>query len=733
MPIKRLGADSIVNTTTSGGQIVPQMAGLADGGYVVLWRSDTPSSGQDIFGRIFKADGTASGDDFVVNSITASNQVISTVAALPDGGFIALWVSFDTGDGSSSCIRARMFGADGTPQGVEFIANSTAAASQTRPAVTMLDDGRFVATWQSYDGGDGDPTCIRGRLFEADGDAIGADFIVNTTSTAAQITPVIRTLADGRFMVVWASDDTGDGNGGCVRARIFEADGTASSADFIVNSTISGGQTNPGLAVLADGRILMIFESDDTGDGAFGCIRARFLTADGAPSGPDFIVNSTTAGNQADPKITALADGRAVAVWYSGDTGDGSSYCVRARLFNVDGSLSGKDFIVNTVSNGKQYNPAVTALSDGRFVVAWQSEDGGDGSGTGIRQQVFDPTEFLATNAGDTFAGGNFADAITGGTGADMFSGLGGDDVIRGGGGDDVLNGGAGSDHLTGGDGNDIFYVNTQSDIVIEAAGEGTADRVTASASYVLSAAAHVELLRTTSAGGTAAINLTGNVLRQDITGNAGENILHDGSKGAADVLRGLGGNDTYRVFNAGDVIVEGASEGTADRVMAAVDYRLGAGVHIEILTTNGASGSSGIDLAGNELGQQITGNAGDNRLEGRGGSDTLRGLGGDDTFVFNTAPGAGNVDRIADFNPADDRFLLSDVVFNALSPGTLASSAFRANTTGLAGDADDRIVYDTGTGKLFYDADGSGAGAGIAFAVVTAGLGLTHNDFAIA
>ncbi|WP_438749570.1 calcium-binding protein [Pararhizobium sp. O133] len=733
MPIKRLGTDSIVNTTTSGSQIVSQVTGLADGGYVVIWRSDTPSSGQDIFGRIFKADGSPAGGDFVLNAITDKNQVISTVSALPSGGFVALWTSFDAGDGSSSCIRARIFGADGDPAAVEFIVNSTAAASQTRPAVTVLEDGRFVAIWQSYDTGDGDPTCVRARLFNADGEATGADFIVNTTATGAQITPVITALGDGRFMVAWASEDTGDGSGGCVRARIFDVDGTAASGDFIVNSTISDGQTNPGLTVLADGRVLVIFESDDIGDGALGCIRARILTKDGVPTGPDFIVNSTTATNQVDPKIVALADGRAVAVWYSGDAGDGSSYCVRARLFNVDGSLSGDDFVVNTVSAGKQLNPAVAAFADGRFVVTWQSEDGGDGSGTCIRQQVFDPTEFHATAVGGTFAGGNFSDTIVGAGAADTFFGLGGNDVISGGAGNDILNGGAGADRLTGGLGNDIFYVNTQSDVVIEAAGEGRADRVTASASYVLSKTADIEVLRTTSAGGTAAINLTGNLMRQDITGNAGDNILHDGGKGAADVMRGLGGNDIYRVFNAADSIVEGSAEGGADRVMAAVDYRLGAGIHVEIVTTNGASGTAPVDLAGNEFGQQIIGNAGHNRLEGRGGSDTLRGFAGDDTFVFNTTPGAGNVDTIIDFNPADDRFLLSDAIFTVLAPGTLASSAFRANTSGLAGDADDRIIYDTATGKLFYDADGSDGMAGIALAVVAAGLGLTHADFAIA
>ncbi|WP_319005698.1 calcium-binding protein [Pararhizobium sp. BT-229] len=734
MPIKRFGADSVVNTTAAGGQIVPQVTGLADGGYVVIWRSDTPTSDQDVFGRVFNDDGSPRGADFVLNAITDKNQVISTVTALPDGGFIALWVSFDAGDGSSSCIRARMFAPDGEPAGVEFIANSTLAASQTRPAVTVLDDGRFVAVWQSYDAGDGEPTCIRARLFDADGSPAGEDFIVNTTFTSSQITPVITTLANGRFMIAWASEDDGDGSGGCARARIFDADGTASGVDFIVNDTAPGGQTNPGLAVLADGRVLAIFESDDAGDGSFGCIRARLLNPDGTPSGEgDFIVNSTTASNQADPKIIALADGRAVAVWYSGDTGDGSSYCVRARLFNVDGSLSGDDFIVNTTVAGKQYNPSATALPDGRFVVAWQSEDLGDGSGTCIRQQVFDPKVFSATSAGETWAGGNFADTIAGGSGADTFSGLGGDDIIKGGAGDDVLNGGAGADRLSGGAGNDFIYVNLQSDEVIEAAGEGATDRVAASSSYALSKTAHVEFLRTTSNGGSAAINLTGNALSQEITGNAGQNILHDGGKGAADVMKGLGGDDTYRVFNSGDVIVEGAAQGSADRVMAAVDYRLGTGVRVELLTTNGSTGTSAIDLTGNEIGQQIIGNAGDNRLEGRGGNDSLRGFAGSDTFVFNTAPGAGNVDTIVDFDAVDDRFLLSDVIFTVLAPGPLAATAFRANTTGLAQDADDRIIYDRDTGRLFYDADGSGAGGGIPFAKIGAGVALTYADFFVA
>ncbi|MDQ6433935.1 calcium-binding protein [Mesorhizobium sp. LHD-90] len=309
------------------------------------------------------------------------------------------------------------------------------------------------------------------------------------------------------------------------------------------------------------------------------------------------------------------------------------------------------------------------------------------------------------------------------------------DQTIVGNFGINVLRGGGGKDTLHGLGGDDTYFVDSADDAVVESSGHGTADLVATTVSYVLGETTEVETLRTTANGGTSAIDLTGNALRQTIIGNAGNNILHDGGVGAADTMTGLDGNDTYRVFNSEDVIVEvaGAAAGSADRVVAAVDYRLGAGVHVEIMTTNGSAGTSAIDLTGNEFAQEITGNSGDNRLEGKGGLDVLSGLGGKDTFVFATALGAGNIDIVTDFNVADDRFLLSDAVFTELATGTLSAAAFRANTTGLAGDANDRIIYETDTGRLFYDPDGTGAAAGIHFATITAGLALTNADFSVA
>ncbi|MFI0843499.1 CHRD domain-containing protein [Mesorhizobium sp. IMUNJ 23232] len=293
-----------------------------------------------------------------------------------------------------------------------------------------------------------------------------------------------------------------------------------------------------------------------------------------------------------------------------------------------------------------------------------------------------------------------------------------------------VLNGAAGADSMKGLAGDDTYFVDNAGDVILEDAGD-LADIVATNTNYVLTAGAEVETLRTTSMGGTGAINLTGNAFSQTIVGNAGINVLKGG--GGLDTLSGLGGNDIYLVYNATDVIQESSTQGAVDRIATAVSYVLKAGVHVEQMTTTSAAGTGAINLTGNEIGQMMTGNAGTNRLEGKGGADQYRGLGGADTFVFATALGGGNVDKILDFSVPDDRMLLSDAIFTALNTGTLASAAFRSNTTGLAGDASDRIIYENDTGRIFYDADGTGATAGIHFVTITAGLALTNADFSVA
>jgi Ca2+-binding RTX toxin-like protein len=300
--------------------------------------------------------------------------------------------------------------------------------------------------------------------------------------------------------------------------------------------------------------------------------------------------------------------------------------------------------------------------------------------------------------------------------------------IIYGNAGDNILDGKGGNDSLSGGLGNDWYYVDSAGDIVDDAAGQGSVDRVFASTSWALGAGAEIEILSTTFHAGTSAINLTGNAFANTIYGNAGDNIL-DG-KGGNDSLSGGLGNDWYYVDSAGDIAVDAAGQGAADRLFASVNWTLAAGAEIEILSTTFHAGTAAIDLAGNEFANTLYGNAGANALNGGAGSDSLYGYGGSDRFGFADPLGNGNIDLIGDFVAGVDKLALSRSVFTGLPAGALATSALAFGA--VAQDADDRIIYDQATGRLYFDADGSGGGAALQFATLAGMPTITASDFIV-
>ncbi len=475
-----ISPDFVVNSTTVQDQFNPSITALADGRLVVTWYSNEgPGTGYDIRARIYNADGTAAGNDFVVSSTILQSQVDPNITALADGRLVVTWYSYD--NGANYDIRARIYNADGSASGNDFVVNSTAVQHQYDPNITALADGRFVMTWDSTDNGANSD--IRARIYNADGSAAGNDFVVNSTIAQNQFIPSITALADGRLVVTWYSNE-GAATSNDIRARIYNADGSAAGNDFVVNSTTVQDQYSPSITALADGRFVMTWYSND--NGANYDIRARIYNADGSAAGNDFVVNSTTVQDQSRPGITALADGRFVMTWQSNDNGTNSD--IRARIYNADGSASGNDFIVNSTTANNQYNPSITALADGRLVVTWDSNEGA-ATGNDIRSAIIDPNRFSGTSLADFWSGGSAVDTMYGYAGDDVFHGNGqsdflyggdggdslygesGDDALHGGAsndflfgglGDDKLTGGRGLDKLTGGKGNDQFIYHSQ-------------------------------------------------------------------------------------------------------------------------------------------------------------------------------------------------------------------------------------------------------------------------------
>ena len=342
------------------------------------------------------------------------------------------------------------------------------------------------------------------------------------------------------------------------------------------------------------------------------------------------------------------------------------------------------------------------------------------------------------TNYDDTIVGSSVANVLEGHFGNDSLSGGDGADTLYGdaigssiGNYDDILNGGAGADTMIGQGGNDRYVVDQAGDVIVEGAGEGAEDWVFAKVSYSLTAGAYVEVLGTTSAGGTAAINLTGNELVQAIYGNAGVNILNGG--GGADRLNGGFGNDIYVINDASVVITELANEGGEDWVFAGVSFGLTAGVYVEVLGTSWADGTAAINLAGNELAQTIYGNAGNNLITGWEGADRLvGGLGNDryvvdqdDTLVEAIGNGFDTVIATTSFALGAGASIEVLTTINAA-----ATSAINLTGNELAQD-----IYGNAGNNILSGGGGADyliGGAGNDFFVLTAGSVATIGDYAV-
>ncbi|WP_016950859.1 calcium-binding protein [Anabaena sp. PCC 7108] len=365
----------------------------------------------------------------------------------------------------------------------------------------------------------------------------------------------------------------------------------------------------------------------------------------------------------------------------------------------------------------------------------------------------------------DTIKGGAGNDVIFGGNDGDAIYGEAGDDTIYAGEGRDVLNGGTGNDTLYGEGGDDTYIVDSLGDVVSEdnvSGGDaGGIDTVRSSVSWTLGH--NFEYLVLT---GTDAIDGTGNGLNNIIKGNSADNILSGGAgndtlEGNAgndtiyggdgrdvlnggtgdDTLYGGAGDDTYIVDSLGDVVSEDNASGT-DTVRSSVSWILGDNVEYLVLTA-----TDSINGTGNELNNIIKGNSADNVLSGEAGNDTIEGNEGNDTLYGGTGNdrltgGVGSdifgfnnfsegVDTITDFNVADDFIQVSAAGFaGGLTAGLFDAGQFTIGSA--ATSSDQRFIYNSATGQLFFDADGNGSGAQTQFAKLSTGLALTDANFSV-
>ena len=321
--------------------------------------------------------------------------------------------------------------------------------------------------------------------------------------------------------------------------------------------------------------------------------------------------------------------------------------------------LGGDDWIIgglgaDTIDGGTGRDTASYGDSFVGVTVSLMTGQGFGGTAEGDRLTNIENLD--GSEHSDLLVGDNYSNRLSGNLGDDILKGGGGSDTlygdgiddtdamfpIEGGSGNDVLKGGGGADILHGGIGMDTAAYNDSPEGVTVSLYSGYTGGGDAAGDVLysienLTGSDYDDMLFGDDSNHPFPYGSgTGNTLHglkgaDTLFGMGGDDTL-DGGEGA-DWMYGGEGNDTFYVDNGADHVND-TSAGTTERVKASVSYGLGTGASIEILETTDASGTSAIDLSGNEFANRIIGNDGANNLLGGGGGDRLEGGGNNDRLI---------------------------------------------------------------------------------------------------
>ncbi|MBI5790411.1 MAG: DUF4347 domain-containing protein [Rhodocyclales bacterium] len=280
---------------------------------------------------------------------------------------------------------------------------------------------------------------------------------------------------------------------------------------------------------------------------------------------------------------------------------------------------------LNNVLDGGAGNDTLIGLGgDDTYYVDSSSDVVTEGFGAGFDTVVSSVANYtLSANVETLTLTGNEDINGTGNSGANLITGNSGDNVLATGGGNDTLDGGLGTD--------DVAYLGGVVGDWSAPVLSGAEATITNTGTGQVVTLQRVEWLRFDSGPDVAVVmgqNLTGTSFNDTISGGAGNDTINGGA--GADSMTGSAGDDIYWVDNAGDTVVEVASEGS-DWVYLLGDFDYILPTHVENLQI---FGSADLDGTGNELDNTIYGNGGNNVLSGLGGNDYLWASFGNDTLL---------------------------------------------------------------------------------------------------
>lgn len=301
-----------------------------------------------------------------------ANGAPSALAIDAAGNSVVAWRE-DNESGSGNEIVARLVDASGHRARETFRINQFSAGDQKLPAVAMSAVGNFVVAWQSADQ-DGSGTGIFARRYNAAGLPQGDEFQVNVFASNNQSDPAVAMDADGDFVVVWVSADQDGGFASDIIGRRFSSSGLPLSDEIRISAPgTTGSRGQPAVAMDAQGGFAVVW-ADSGALGDEDEIFGRLFTADGTPRA-EFVANNVLADNQRSPDVAMDPAGDLVVTWVDQNASGG--YGVFARRFDAragrDLFSRGNQFLVSQSTTTSQDQPAVAMNVAGNFAVVWEA------------------------------------------------------------------------------------------------------------------------------------------------------------------------------------------------------------------------------------------------------------------------------------------------------------------------------------------------------------------------
>lgn len=544
---------TIFISTGQLGDSKPAITALAGGGFMVAWQNQVavPAGGGNLFFQMFDAAGNATSAILPVNAATAGLDQGVTVAATPNGGFVAAWID------PSNVLRTQFFGAAGERIGNEHTVASLAVGAS--PPTIVVDSsagpGNETVTI-AFELTTAGQTDIVARPI----DSAGTNFslrVLNSTTVGNQIDPTLVKLADGNIMSVWADVTSGD-----IKGQLLTGFLGLIGPELTLNTTTAGVQSLPKALALPDGRFVVAWKDATSDD-----VVAQLFERDGSKSGAEFRANSgvNAFANLLDNiTLTALPDGR-FSIGYDVFNSFSNTVQSFAKVFDPrETGLTLNGTVGNDFSVGTLYADRLAGGLGNDNLRGLAGDDTLDG-GAGI----------------DTLNGGLGNDIAFGGLGDDSLRGGVGDDQLFGDAGNDSLSSGAGRDVLTGGTGNDRYSdVDDPFDTIVELAGGGIDSIGTNLQNIDLRLLPFVENVDL-DGGQDEDLDAFGNALANILIGDSGDNVLFGfagndtliGEEGA-DLFRGGLGRDTVTgglgndIFDVNAVSESGKTASTRDRIL---------------------------------------------------------------------------------------------------------------------------------------------------------------------